>query len=263
MVAALVLLFVPIASPMLRKFSGVNLSKIASIGGGMALAAVFIFMVPDVISKIKIVAADTDIKFLQQEHHLMCIVFMTFLAAFCTMYALEKVALDRTKKKAKPDAFLFYLHMGILSAMLVALVSAFPSLAGSSYAVGIVCALAIFEIFLEEIALLKHFKTLYSNVGRYIVMLAILVGLGLGIKFFKQETTVFTLLTHAFVIGMILTAVIKSEFDVINQSNNYKLFIISVIFKSSVIFYVMLLEDANAAKKIGTHSVSVQKTISH
>lgn len=259
-IATMVLLLIPMVLPIIRKFHNANISKIASVGGGMAIAAVFVFMVPDVISKIKIVSANTNIEFLKQEHHLMFLVFMTFLAAFCTMYALEKIALDRTKIRAKPDRFVFYLHMGILCAMLIALVSSFPALAASStYAIGIVCALAVFEIFLEEIALLKHFDTLYSYVGRYLVMIAIAVGWGIGIKFFKQETTIFTLLTQAFVIGMILTAVIKNEFDIINQSNNYRLFIIAVVLKVFIIFGVILIEDANTSKK-STSSLNIQKT---
>jgi len=262
-VASLILLLAPMVLPIIRKFSGVDVSKIASVGGGMAIAAVFVFMVPDVIAKIKPVSAHTGIKFLQQEHHLMCVIFITFLAAFCLMYALEKIALDRTKKKAKPDSFVFYFHMAVLGAMLIALTSAFPALASSTYAIFIVCVLGFFEIFLEEIALVKHFKTLYSKVGRYIVMLAILIGLGLGVGFFKQESTVFTLLTQAFVIGMILTAVIKNEFDIINQSNNYSLFIMSVIFKTAIIFYVMLLEDASPAKNINHKSAAHHVTVSH
>ncbi|MCE2716618.1 MAG: hypothetical protein ACK4V2_07550 [Pseudomonadota bacterium] len=262
-VASLILLLAPMVLPIIRKFSGVDVSKIASVGGGMAIAAVFVFMVPDVIAKIKPVSAHTGIKFLQQEHHLMCVIFITFLAAFCLMYALEKIALDRTKKKAKPDSFVFYFHMAVLGAMLIALTSAFPALASSTYAIFIVCVLGFFEIFLEEIALVKHFKTLYSKVGRYIVMLAILIGLGLGVGFFKQESTVFTLLTQAFVIGMILTAVIKNEFDIINQSNNYSLFIMSVIFKTAIIFYVMLLEDASSAKNINHKSAAHHVTVSH
>ena len=47
---------------------------------------------------------------LKAEHHLMFVVFTTFLVAFCAMYALEKVALDRTKVKAEPSLFVFYLH---------------------------------------------------------------------------------------------------------------------------------------------------------
>jgi len=249
-IATMVLFVIPMVLPIIRKFHNANISKIASVGGGMAIAAVFVFLMPDVISKIKIVSANTNIAFLKHEHHLMFLVFVTFLAAFCTMYALEKIALDRTKIRAKPDCFVFYLHMGILCAMLIALVSSFPTLAASSVcAIGIVCALAVFEIFLEEIALLKHFDTLYSCVGRYLIMIAIAVGWGIGVKFFKQETTVFTLLTQAFVIGMILTAVIKNEFDAINQSNNYSLFIIAVIFKVFIIFGVIAIEDANALKK--------------
>lgn len=249
-IATMVLLVLPMVLPIIRKFHNANISKIASVGGGMAIAAVFVFLMPDVLSKIKIVSANTNIAFLKHEHHLMFLVFVTFLAAFCTMYALEKIALDRTKIKAKPDSFVFYLHMAILCAMLIALVSSFPALAASSaYAIGIVCALAVFEIFLEEIALLKHFEALYSYVGRYLMMIAIVAGWGIGFKFFNQETTTFTLLTQAFVIGMILTAVIKNEFDAINQSNNYTLFIVAVVFKVFIIFGVIAIEDANALKK--------------
>lgn len=249
-IATMVLLVLPMVLPIIRKFHNANISKIASVGGGMAIAAVFVFLMPDVLSKIKIVSANTNIAFLKHEHHLMFLVFVTFLAAFCTMYALEKIALDRTKIKAKPDSFVFYLHMAILCAMLIALVSSFPALAASSaYAIGIVCALAVFEIFLEEIALLKHFEALYSYVGRYLMMIAIVAGWGIGVKFFNQETTIFTLLTQAFVIGMILTAVIKNEFDAINQSNNYSLFIVAVVFKVFIIFGVIAIEDANALKK--------------
>ncbi|MEI7493030.1 MAG: hypothetical protein WCJ92_00325 [Alphaproteobacteria bacterium] len=249
-IAVMILLLVPMALPIIRSIPNFNVSKVSSIGGGMAMAAVFVFMVPDVVAKISTVAANTNIEFLKQEHHLMFLVFTTFLVAFCTMYALEKVALDRTKVKAEPSLFVFYLHMGILCAMLIALVSSFPVLAKASfYAIGIVCSLAVFEIFLEEVALLKHFGALYSHVGRYIVMLAIVIGWALGLKFITQESSVFTLMTQAFVIGMILTAVVKGEFDLINQSNNYIIFIVSAFTKVLIVLGLINIEDANVAKR--------------
>ncbi len=249
-IAVMILLLVPMALPIIRSIPNFNVSKVSSIGGGMAMAAVFVFMVPDVVAKISTVAANTNIEFLKQDHHLMFLVFTTFLVAFCTMYALEKVALDRTKVNAEPSLFVFYLHMGILCAMLIALVSSFPVLAKASfYAIGIVCSLAVFEIFLEEVALLKHFGALYSHVGRYIVMLAIVIGWALGLKFITQESSVFTLMTQAFVIGMILTAVVKGEFDLINQSNNYIIFIVSAFTKVLIVLGLINIEDANVAKR--------------
>ncbi len=249
-IAVMILLLIPMALPIIRELPGFNMSKVSSIGGGMALTAVFVFMVPDVIAKISHVAAHTNIEFLKAEHHLMFVVFTTFLVAFCAMYALEKVALDRTKVKAEPSLFVFYLHMGILCAMLIALVSSFPALSKASfYAIGLVCMLAVFEIFLEEIALLKHFGDLYSHRGRYVVMLAIIVGWIIGIKFFAQETSVFTLMTQAFVIGMILTAVVKGEFDLINQSNNYIIFISAAAIKVLIVLGLIFIEDANVARK--------------
>ena len=235
-IAVMILLLLPMALPIIRSIPGFNVSKASSIGGGMAMAAVFVFMVPDVMGKIHEVSATTSIEFFKQKHHLIFGVFATFLFAFCTMYALEKIALDSTKINAAPSKTVFYLHMGVLCAMLVALVSSFPALSKASfYAIGIVCALAVFEIFLEEVALLKHFGDLYSHVGRYVVMLAIVLGWGLGLKFINQDTTVFTLMTQAFVIGMILTAVIKGEFDLINQSNNYITFIVSALIKTLIV----------------------------
>ena len=75
--------------------------------------------------------------------------------------------------------------------MMIALVSSFPLLAKASfYAIGLVCALAVFEIFLEEIALLKHFGELYSHLGRYVIMLAIAIGWVLGLKFSSHETMI-------------------------------------------------------------------------
>jgi len=244
-IAVMILLLLPMALPVIQKLPGFNMSIVSSIGGGMAMAAVFAFMVPDVVSKIAKVAKHTDIEFFQHHHHLMLLVFATFLLAFCTMYALEKVALEKTKANAEPSTFVFYLHMGILCSMLICLVSSFPALAKSSfYAIGIVCALAVFEIFLEEVALLKHFALLYTRLGRYMVMLSILIGWAIGLKFFKQESTVFTLMVQTFVIGMILTAVVKGEFDLINQSNNYITFLISAAIKVLIVLGLILIEDA-------------------
>lgn len=249
-IATIILLFLPIALPVIRRIPRFNASKTASIGGGMAMAAVFVFMLPDVISKIPNVAEETNIEFLKTEAHLMFAVFSTFLLAFCTMYALEKIALDSTKINVTPSKFIFFLHMLILCAMLVTLVSSFPALANASvYALGIVCSLAVFEIFLEETALLKHFNKLYSNVGRYLVLLSLIGGWALGLQFENQQTTVFTLLFQAFVIGMILTAVIKGEFDLINQSNNYVTFVVAASIKTLIILGIIFIEDANLAKK--------------
>lgn len=249
-IATLILLLLPIALPVIRRIPKFNASKTASVGGGMAMAAVFVFMLPDVISKIHGVAAETEIAFLKSESHLMFVVFSTFLFAFCIMYALEKIALDSTKINVTPNKFIFFLHMLILCSMLITLVSSFPSLANASvYALGIVCSLAIFEIFLEETALLKHFNHLYSTVGRYLVLASLVIGWIIGLKFADQQTTAFTLMFQAFVIGMILTAVIKGEFDLINQANNYRIFVIAATIKTLIILGIIFIEDNGAAKK--------------
>lgn len=249
-IATLILLLLPIALPVIRRIPKFNASKTASVGGGMAMSAVFVFMLPDVISKIHGVAAETEIAFLKSEGHLMFAVFSTFLFAFCIMYALEKVALDSTKINVTPNKFIFFLHMLILCSMLITLVSSFPALANASvYALGIVCSLAIFEIFLEETALLKHFNHLYSTVGRYLVLASLVIGWVIGLKFADQQTTVFTLMFQAFVIGMILTAVIKGEFDLINQANNYRIFVTAATIKTLIILGIIFIEDSGAAKK--------------
>jgi len=249
-IAVMIILLMPMALPIIRSIPGFNVAKASSIGGGMALAAVFIFMVPDVISKIPAVAAETNIDFLKEEHHLMFMIFTTFLFAFCIMYALEKVAIDSTKANVKPGKVVFYLHIGVLCAMLACLTSSFPALSQASfYAIGIVCALAVFEIFLEEVALLKHFGDLYSHTGRYVVMLATVIGWFIGMKFVNQGSTVFTLLVHAFVIGVILTAVVKAEFDLINQANNYIIFLISAFVKTVIVLGIIFIEDSSVAQK--------------
>ncbi len=249
-IAVMILLLMPMALPIIRSIPGFNLSKMSSIGGGMAIGAVFAFLIPDLMGKIHNVAAETNIEFLKQKHHLLFVVFSTFLVAFCTMYALEKVALEKTKNKSEPSTFVFYLHMGILCASLIAFVGLFPALSRVSfYAVGILCSVMVFQIFLEEVSLLKHFGGLYSHVGRYIVMIAIVIGWIIGLKFIDQETTVFTLMAQAFVTGMILTAVIKGEFDMINQANNYIIFIISATINTSIVLTLMLIGDAHEARK--------------
>lgn len=244
-IAVIILMFVPICIPMIKKIPGFNMAKITSLGAGLSTASVFAFFLPDLIGKIPHVAEHTNIVFLQNIEHLTFFVFVAFLLAFCTMYTLEKVATNHTKNNQPPSYFLFCVHMTIVCMMLVLLSSSFPAMAKTSYyIIGVVCALAAFEIFLEEASLNKHFSSIYSSEGRVIISFAIVVGWIAGIKLFGHETTVITLFAQAFAMGMILTAIVKCEFDLINQENNYMIFIISVVVKTCIIFALMLVGDS-------------------
>lgn len=244
-IAVMILLLVPMCIPILKKFPNINLSKITSMGAGMAMASVFAFFLPDLISKVSFVASHTEIGFLKDVGHLNFFLFVTFLAAFCFMYTLEKISIDHTKNNHEPSTFLFLVHMMVVCSMLILLVSSFPAMAKTSfYTIGVVCALAAFEIFLEETTLTKHFGAIYSHEGRLVITTAIIVGWIAGIKLFGNETTVFTLLVHAFVMGVILTAIVKCEFDLINQENNYIIFLVSVFVKVCIIYGLVLLDDA-------------------
>lgn len=249
-IAVMILLLVPMCIPLLKKFPNINLNKITSTGAGMAMAVVFASFLPDLISKIGFVSTHTTIDFFKDIGHLNFALFVTFLLGFCVMYTLEKISLDRTKNKQDPSTFLFYVHMTVVCSMLILLVSSFPAMAQtSSYTIGIVCALAAFEIFLEETTLTKHFGSIYSHEGRLVITTAIIVGWIAGIKLFGHDTTVFTLLVHAFVMGVILTAIVKCEFDLINQENNYVVFLIAVFVKICIIFGLILLEDRKKAEE--------------
>lgn len=244
-IAVVVLMFVPIFIPILKKFPSINMSKLTSLGAGLATASIFAFFIPDLVSKIPSVAAHTDITFLKNPEHLTFFVFVAFLIAFCVMYTLEKVAVEYTKNNKEPSFFLFCVHMFVVCSMLVLLASSFPAMAKTSfYIIGVVSVLAAFEIFLEEAGLSKHFSSIYSSEGRVIISLAIVVGWIAGIKLFGHETTVVTLLSQAFAMGMILTAIVKCEFDLINQDSNYIIFVVSVIVKTCIIYALILVGDA-------------------
>lgn len=259
-IAVMILLLVPMLIPLLKKFPNINISKITSMGAGLAMAVVFACFLPDLISKIDFVSAHTSIEFFKDVGHLNFFLFVTFLMGFCLMYTLEKISIDRTKNNKDPSKFLFYVHMMVVCSMLILLVSSFPAMAKtSSYIIGVVCALAAFEIFLEETTLTKHFGTIYSQEGRLVITTAIIIGWIAGIKLFGHDTTVFTLLVHSFVMGIILTAIVKCEFDLINQENNYVIFLVAVFIKLCIIFGLILLEDAKKAEeaaKLGIPSVS-------
>jgi hypothetical protein len=68
-IAVMILLLMPMALPIIRSIPGFNLSKMSSIGGGMAIGAVFAFLIPDLMGKIHNVAAETNIEFLKQKPH--------------------------------------------------------------------------------------------------------------------------------------------------------------------------------------------------
>lgn len=255
-IAVMILLLVPMCIPLLKRFPNINIGKITSIGAGLAMAVVFACFLPDLISKIDFVSTHTTIEFFKDVGHLNFFLFVTFLLGFCLMYTLEKISIDRTKNNKDPSAFLFYVHMMVVCSMLILLVSSFPAMAKTSiYTMGIVCALAAFEIFLEETTLTKHFGTIYSHEGRLVITTAIIVGWIAGIKLFGHDTTVFTLLVHAFVMGVILTAIVKCEFDLINQENNYVIFLIAVFVKVCIIFGLLLIEDAKKAEAAAKFAV--------
>lgn len=227
LVAALLLALVHVVAPRLRFLGGTPRSVWLSIAGGVAVAYVFVHLLPELAAsqeRVGRAAADLGIGFAERHVYLIA---LTGLAVF---YGLERLAkrsrgVERDRGSAPEDTsaapstspMVFWIHMasfGLYNALIGYLLLHLERQTRQALAFFTI-AMAL-HFLVTDTGLNEDHKSQYRDVGRWILAAAVLVGYGVGATTHVSELVVAVLI--AFLAGGVILNVLKEEVPSERQS---------------------------------------------
>ncbi|TLS36606.1 hypothetical protein [Pseudalkalibacillus caeni] len=217
---ALFLVVVHLLAQYIHVIDSISKKRVLSIAGGVSVAYVFIHILPEFKHHQEAIEQQAEwLSFL--EHH----VYMTSMLGLIIFYGLEK-AVKHSKKKYKeeygenkPSPGAFWVHMSsffVYNALIGYLLvhregeGGWVNLLLYSIAMGL-------HFFVVDYSLRTHHKDRYTNKGRWILSIALLVGWGVGAL--TEIPDPMLALLFAFLSGAIILNVLKEELPEERQSS--------------------------------------------
>lgn len=193
-------------------------SRWLSMAGGVAVAYVFIHILPDLSNHQAALAAFAPVKFL--EHH----VYLIALAGLATFYGLERLVKSsrRPERAAAGEtpapAAVFWVHIGSFAAYnaLVGYLLNHREESGTRSLILFGVAMALHFV-VNDFGLRQDHKGTYDRVGRWVLAVAVVVGWGLGVGVNVHPAAVAAL--FAFLAGGTVLNVLKEELPEERESN--------------------------------------------
>lgn len=237
-------LFVHWIVPRLRRMNSFNDAILNSIGGGIALGYVFLHAIPGFIGNLSSIKQQMTTNFMQEEKNLLFIVFLCVVAGFCTWYALEKLAHDRSKKGEEAGAIIYRSHVCMMAYASFLTTFIMPVMARESlYGMILFTVVMVFHFILEDYSVSHHFPNRFKYSGRCLIMLGALGGWLLGMSINEHTHTLMTTFMGAFLAGGLILAMAKTEFSLLEGKSHFPTFLASLILKSLIVFIMLLLEN--------------------
>ena len=235
----LAVLLTPVLAYCLRSFFPQNLDKFNSIAGGLGIVSIIVAMIPSIVSTIPAVLEKDHWGHFTTYPQVSYTLFLSVLLGFIIMYTLAKLAYQKTAKGEDPSNLLYGMHLLCLCVVLFSAVSALPAIAKS----GVVsfylftCVLC-FEIFLEENELIRHYKQRFHNGTRAIIIGSGVLGYIYGTYFVKHMPYLISSSIEGLIIGFLLLAIVKTEFDLLEQRSHFPTFLLSALFKVILLYFI-------------------------
>jgi hypothetical protein len=218
------------------------MDKFNSVAGGLGIVSIFVAMIPGIVSTIPFILSEDQWTYLSSHHRIAYVLFLTVLSGFLIMYALTKLAYDEARKGLDPSNLIYYIHLFFICIVLFIAVSALPAIAkGSMISLYLFTSVLCFEIFLEENGLIRHYKERFHHGTR-----ALIVGCGIfGYIFGNYLTPHIPHLIYAgiqgLIVGFLLLAILKTEFDALENRSHFPTFLLSALFKIVLIFLILFI----------------------
>lgn len=241
-ICTLLVILTPILTYALRNFFPQNMDKFNSVAGGLGIVSIFVAMIPGIVATIPFILSEDHWTYLSTHHRTAYVLFLTVLSGFLIMYSLTKLAYDEARKGLDPSNLIYYIHLFFLSIVLFIAVSALPAIAKSSeISLYLFTSVLCFEIFLEENGLIRDYKERFHNGTR-----AMIVGCGIfGYIFGNYLTPHIPHLIYAgiqgLIIGFLLLAILKTEFDILEKRSHFPTFLLSALFKIALLFLIFFI----------------------
>ena len=207
----MVLAALHLAAPRIRKLPFVPEAVTASFAGGLAVAYVFLHLLPEIAAGNEAVGeALSDV--LEPTPLLELGIFLVALAGFTLFYGLERRARrGRELSGGEPAAGVYWLHLGFFAVynLVITYTMALRVRTGLVFALLFAVAMGLHFV-LTDRGLEEHYPRRFDRSGRLVLAGALLAGWALGALAAPTSTVVVSLLI-AFIGGSVLLNVFKEE----------------------------------------------------
>ncbi|HEX2987694.1 MAG TPA: hypothetical protein VHS06_05930 [Chloroflexota bacterium] len=234
-VLAVLMSLVHIFAGRIRFLNVVPRSRWLSMSGGIAVAYVFVHLLPEISrGQSLVIQKGSFTRFFREQH-----IYLTALAGLVAFYGLEraaKISKPQTpagQNEALPNKQVFWLHIvsfGLYN-MLIGYLLVHREVTGLRSLLFFWFAMSL-HFLTNDYDLRQDFKDYYRHVGRWILAAAVLAGWGIGILFALNDVALAFL--FAFLAGGVVLNVLKGELPAERESNFWA-------FVSGVALYTILL----------------------
>ncbi|MBY0280699.1 MAG: hypothetical protein K2W94_00890 [Alphaproteobacteria bacterium] len=229
--------------PRLRKLKIFDQSILNSITGGVALGYILLHVLPSLMLNLDDLRDSTYSNFLGNEKNFIFLVFVFVLLGFLTLYALEKLAHDKTRKGQEASQIIYITHVGTLTYLNLTIALMMPAMANESLSALMAFTFIMgLHFILQDHSMSHHFPRRFDELGRYIIMVGIVLGWLIGVFLLPHTHTVSATLMYAFLAGALILGTVKTEFSLFEEHSHFPTFIASLSAEAAISFIILLLE---------------------
>lgn len=218
LVITLVLMLTHYLSPLVGRVPGGNEKRLRSLAGGVAVAYVFLHMLPELVE-----GRDAVGEVLRRVEHLTPLldlgIFMVALMGFTIYYGLELLATHSAERSPSAEGRVYALHLGMycLYNFLITYTMPLRVQTGLGYAMIFTVAMALHFTFTDR-GLNRHFPRRFNHGGRLLLVGSL--GAGWAVTALTDPINVLAVsLMIAFLSGSILYNVFKEELPAERESS--------------------------------------------
>jgi hypothetical protein len=228
-----------VAAPHIRRIPGVPESATGSFAGGLAVAYVFLHLLPEIAAGDEAVGeALSDV--VRPTPLLELVIFLVALTGFTVFFGLERLAERSSGAAGEPGVGIYRLHLSsfLVYNALITYTMALRLRTGVVFALLFAVAMGLHFV-LTDRGLEERHPRRFARRGRYALAAALLVGWGLSVLFAPTSTVVVGLLT-ALLGGAVLLNVFKHEIPPAPRSR-FRWFLGGLVLYSALLGLVTLL----------------------
>lgn len=239
LVIALVLAGLHLAAPRIRKLPFVPESVTGSFAGGLAVAYVFLHLLPEIAEGNEAIG-----ELLEDTIEVTPLfdlgIFVVALTGFTVFYGLDRLATSRRAKRRSDSGGVYWVHLGAFAFYnaLITYTMALRLETGLLFAILFTIAMGLHFV-LTDRHLEEHYPHRFAASGRVVLAGALLVGWLLSALFAPTSTVVVAILT-ALLGGSVLLNVFKEELPS-NRGSSFPWFL------AGMVLYSVLLALITAA----------------
>ena len=239
LVIALALAALHLAAPRIRKLPFVPESVTGSFAGGLAVAYVFLHLLPEIAEGNEAIG-----ELLEDTIEVTPLfdlgIFVVALTGFTIFYGLDRQATNRRTSKRPDSAGAYWLHVGAFAFYNALITYTMALRVETGYLFAILFAIAMgLHFVLTDRHLEEHYPQRFDSSGRIVLAGALLLGWLLSALFAPTSTVVVAILT-ALLGGSVLLNVFKEELPS-NRGSSFPWFL------AGLVLYAALLALITAA----------------